>query len=194
MRSLSPALVSALSAAVVPKVTLLLLEFPSATIGLNNSNIDLDFVGVTYRGAAGLGTISNIDDSAGEIKGLQFGLSGVSAEYLSIALDDAVEVQGAKVTIRTAILDSGYQIVDAPLEWVGRLDTMSIEEDGETCTIGATAESTAVDLLRGAALTTSNADQQALYPGDRAFEYVVSQAGTPVVWPTKDWFIFTARR
>ena len=36
-------------------------------------------------------------------------------------------------------------------------------------------------------------DQQAVAPGDRAFEYVISQANTPVVWPTKDWFIFTAK-
>ena len=27
-----------------------------------------------------------------------------------------------------------------------------------------------------------------LYPGDRAFEYVVDQANKPIVWPSKEYF------
>ena len=46
----------------------------------------------------------------------------------------------------------------------------------------------AVDLLRGSAMTYSDADQRAIYPADRAFEYVVDQADQPVVWPAKSWF------
>ncbi|MDM0024071.1 hypothetical protein [Variovorax saccharolyticus] len=166
----------------------------SIPISLNTSTWNLDWAGVTYLGAFGIGTIGTIDDSPGEIKGLGFELSGVPSANIALALDDAAVVQGTLVTIRTAILNAAFQVVDAPIEWEGRLDTMSIQEDGETCTISVTAESTAVDLLRGAPLTTSNADQQALYPGDRAFEYVVQQADKPVVWPSKDWFIFTAKR
>ena len=55
-------------------------------------------------------------------------------------------------------------------------------------TVTATAESTAVDLLRGSAMTYSDGDQQSLYPGDRAFEYVVDQANKPIVWPSKEYF------
>ncbi|MNL18358.1 hypothetical protein D3C87_1395010 [compost metagenome] len=66
---------------------------------------------------------------------------------------------------------------------------MSIQEDGETCGIAVTAESSAVDLLRGSPMTYSNVDQQALYPGDRAFEYLNSQIGKPIVWAGKQWLI-----
>ncbi len=38
-------------------------------------------------------------------------------------------------------------------------------------------------------MTYSNVDQQALYPGDRAFEYVLSQANKPIVWAGKQWLI-----
>lgn len=187
MRVLSGATVAALGAPMVPLVQLVLLAFPTP-IALNSSNWDLVFEGITYRGAYGIGSVSEIEDSPGEVKGLQFTLSGVDAAYISLALDDSAVVQGTRVAIRTAVLDAGtYQIVDAPLEWSGTLDTMSIVEDGETCTIQVTAESSAVDLLRGAALTYSNADQQMLAPGDRAFEYVLPQANQPVVWPTKEW-------
>jgi len=92
------------------------------------------------------------------------------------------------ITIRVALLNADYQVVDAPIEWTGRGDTLQIDEDASTATIGATAESNAVDLLRGHPLSYSDADQRALYPGDRAFEYINSQAGEPVVWPSKSYF------
>ena len=154
---------------------------PTTTTAINEP-------GEVYRGALGLGSIGAIEDSPGEVKGLQFTLSGVAASAIAVALDDADEWQGVPVTIRTAILDQDYQVVDAPLEWTGTGDTMSIEENGDTAVITATAESSAVDLLRGHPLTTSHEDQQTVAPGDRAFEYVNSQADQPVVWPAREWF------
>jgi hypothetical protein len=189
MRSLSVGTIAALSAPVLRIVQLVLMQFPSVTVALASSNFDVVYGGVTYRGAAGLGTISPIDDSPGEIKGLQLQMSGVSSEYLALALADSPEVQGAPITIRLAILSEAGAVLEAPIDWTGYADTMPIEEDAETCTITLTAESSAVDLLHGNALTTSNADQQFLYPGDRAFEYLVSQANVPIVWPTKQYYI-----
>jgi hypothetical protein len=189
MRSLSSPTLAALAQPEVLLVQLILLQFPSGTLALNSSNWHLTWDGIIYQGASGLGEISAIEDSPGEVKGLQFTLSGASAASISLALDDASEWPGTPITIRTAVLSAATgQIVDAPLDWVGRGDTMGISEDGGTCRVTATAESTAVDLLRGSPLTTSHADQQSVSPGDRAFEYVASQADQPVVWPAKEWF------
>jgi hypothetical protein len=189
VKTLSAPVTTALAGAVVPIVQLIKLEFGSGTIALNTSNWNLVFDGVTYQGAAGLGTISAVEDSPGEIRGLQFDMSGVSATAISLALDGADEWQGCPVTIYTALLDpTTYQIIDAGVEWTGLGDTMSIQEDGDTCVVQATAESSAVDLLRGVPVTYTDADQQVLFPGDRAFEYVVSQADQPVIWPAKEWF------
>ncbi len=187
MRSLNLAAQAALAGSVVRIVQLVLMSFPGAAIALNTSNFDLVYSGVTYRGAASLGSVGAIESAASEVKGLAFEISGVSAESIALAFDDAGVVQGTPVVVRTAILDENLQVVDAPVEWSGRLDTMTIQEDGETCAIAVTAESSQVDLLRGNPLTYSNADQQMLFPGDRAFEYVVSQASVPVVWPAKEW-------
>lgn len=189
MRTLAPSAVSALSAKVIALVCLVKLDFPSVPILLASSNANIQAPSGLYRGAAGLGQVSQIDDSPGEIKGLQFALSGVPTEYIALALSEDSEVQGAPVTIRTGIIDGvTHALCDEPIVWQGRLDTMSIEEDGETCTIAATAESTAVDLLRGNPLTYSDADQQMLFPGDYAFGFIVSQANKPIVWPDKQWF------
>lgn len=161
-------------------------------IALNSSNWDFVWSGVTYKGAGALGSVSTLEDSPGEIKGLSFQLSGLDSSYIALALDDAGVVQGTAVTIRTAVLDNTYAIVDAPIEWTGKLDTMTIEEDGEKCSITVTAESSAVDLLRGTPQTYSDADQQALHAGDLAFQYVISQATTPVFWPSKEWLTFAS--
>ncbi|MET3459826.1 hypothetical protein [Variovorax atrisoli] len=171
------------------------MYFASGTVALNSMNRPLDFGGITYRGAAGLGQIAPIENSTGtEIKGLQLNMSGLASEILALALADSTVVQGVRLVIRLALIGSDGFVIDAPVDWDGYLDTMSISADGDICTVSVTAESSAVDLLRGNSMTTSNADQQALYPGDRAFEYIVSQSGVPVVWPTKQYYMATGGR
>jgi len=193
MRSLAAPVVAVLNGQTVLMVQLVYLGF-ALPIGLNLSTYDIDFGGMTYKGAGAIGAVSEIDDSPGEIKGLSFSLAGVDPAYIALALDDAAVVQGTPCYIRTALLDANFQVVDAPLDWAGRLDTMSITEDGETCTISVTAESTAVDLLNGYPTTYSDADQRAIDPTDRAFEYLSGQIGQPVVWPTRQWFIDKGQR
>lgn len=193
MRSLGAPVVAVLNGQTVLMVQLVYLGFASP-IGLNLSTYDIDFGGMTYKGAGAIGAVSEIDDSPGEIKGLSFSLAGVDPAYIALALDDAAVVQGTPCYIRTALLDATFQVVDAPLDWAGRLDTMSITEDGEACTISVTAESTAVDLLNGYPTTYSDADQRAVDAGDRSMEYLVGQVSQPVVWPTRQWFIDKGQR
>ncbi|WP_295986476.1 hypothetical protein [uncultured Variovorax sp.] len=189
MKTLSEAALIALSSSPLRIAQLVYMGFPGVPVALASSNFDIVYAGITYRGAAGLGSVSSIEDAKGEVKGLQFQISGVPIEYLALALSDATVVQGAAITIRLAIMSADLTVVEAPIDWTGYVDTMSIEEDGETCTIAVTAESSEVDLLRGNVLTTSDADQKFLYPGDRAFEFVIAQEGVPIVWPTKQYYI-----
>lgn len=190
MRTFAPATVTALESGTAVFVWLLLLDFGAGGVfGFNTSNWHLDVDGQTYYGAYGLGGISPAKDAPNGVQGLQLTLDGGPAERIALALDEADRVQGAPVTLRAAIFDTAtYQVIEAPIEWQGYLDTMAISDDGASCTINCTAESRAVDLLRGCPLTYTDADQQSLYPGDRAFEYVASQVEEQVVWPAKEWF------
>lgn len=190
MRTLSAAVLDALAASQVVLVQLVLLDFPSGQIALNSSTWNLVWGGITYLGAAGLGSVSAIRDAAGgSVQGVTLEMAATDDAMVALALDDAGEVQDAPVIIRTAILDaSTLQVLDAPIDFTGRCDVMSISGARGRETISVSVESSAVDLLRGNPLTYSDADQQSLYDGDLAFEYVVDQADKPVIWPSREYF------
>lgn len=169
-------------------VQLVYLGF-STPVALNTSTWDITWAGITYKGAYGLGQISAITDKPGEAQGLTLELAGGDTASIALALDDADQVQGTPVIIRSAVLDgTNYQVLDAPIEWLGSLDTMAIAEDGSSASIRVTAESAAVDLLRGTPFMYTDADQLTVSPTDRSFKYVVDQIDKPVIWPAKSWF------
>jgi hypothetical protein len=187
VKSLPADLLTLLASGEVGLATLVKLDFDSGTITLNTSNRTLSYGGDDYLGAAGLGTIEPITDSPGELPGLRLELQRVDSTYITLALDEADEVQGAEVTTYTAFVRlSDGVVVHTELDWTGYGDVMTIAEDGNTCTISMTAESKGVDLLRGNPLLYSDGDQKSLVPGDRVFEYVPSQEGQVVQWPTRE--------
>jgi hypothetical protein len=189
MRTLASPAVTVLAGASVGLVQLVALEFTGTPIYLNTSNWDLTWGGHVYKGAYGLGTVSAVTDKPGEITGLTLELISGDSASIALALDDADVVQGTPASIRTAIIDlSNYTILDAPIEWLGTLDTMSIVEDGQQCSIKVSAESKAVDLLRGNAMMYSDADQVAVASADHFFKYAVDQTDKPITWPQKAYF------
>lgn len=190
MRTLSAPVLAALAAGNTVVVQMVHMAFTSGVIALNSSTWDLTFGAVTYRGAAGLGSVSAITDKPGEVQGIQLDIAGGSSANVSLALDDADVVQGTPLTLSTAILDATtYQVLDVMTDWVGRLDTMAITEDGEQAAVSVTAESRAVDLLRGNASSYSDGDQRARFAGDLAFEFVVSGIDKKIVWPAREYFL-----
>lgn len=187
MITLTPSGQAAIAAQTVNIVQLVLLQFDTP-VGLNSSNYNFTYEGIEYKAAYGMGAISEIEDSPGEIKGIQFTLNESSSGVISLALDDARTWQSTPVVIRNAILDENYQIVDAPIVWSGIGDTLNITEGPESAIVQATAESSAVDFLRGSILSYTDTDQKALYPTDEGLSLLLTQVDKPVVWPTKAWF------
>ncbi len=188
MKTLTPGAITALAASEVAIAALIKFSFSTGTVALNLSNWNLDYLGQTYIGAAGLGDVSTVTDSAGEVKGMTFTIFG-DASAIALALDEADIVQGTPVEIRTAVIETtNYTIVDAPIEWVGKLDTMSISESGEAASVAVSAESRAADLLRGKVSFYNDADQRRVAPTDGSFRFVVDQVDKPVIWPTREFF------
>lgn len=189
MKTYSAPTLAALASGELAIVQLVRMAFPSGEVAVNNSNWTFVWGGITYLGAPGLGTVNQVSDKPGEVQGMTLELDGGDPVRISLALDNADEVQGTALTIRTAIIETAnYTILDAPVDWAGKCDTMGISEDGETASVRVTAESGAVDLLRGNPATYSDADQQADYAGDLAFAFVVDQVDKPIVWPAKEFY------
>lgn len=185
MRSLSTAAAAALAARPVGLAQLVTLSL-SSTVYLNTSAWDLVWNGHTYLGAGMIGSIETIEDAPGEIKGLSFQLDGVPSDMLAVAL--AEPVQGKSVTIETAIFNASSQVADAVVEWAGRIDVMTIQEQGGNATINVTAEHIGIDLLRPTNAVFSNQEQQRLYSGDKFSEYVIDQAEQVLIWPAASYF------
>ena len=185
MRTLSAPAIAALAAKPFGLAQLVTM-YLSSTVYLNTSAWTLTWAGNTYLGAASVGGIGVVDDSPGEVKGLQFQLNGVPSESLALAL--AEPVQGKSVTIETAIFNSDGAVVDAIIEWAGRLDVMTITEDGGSATIGVSAEHIGIDLIRPTNLLFSNQDQQRLYAGDNFSEYVIDQSEQLLIWPAASYW------
>ena len=180
---------AALASGNVAIVQLLYLGF-ATPIALNSSTWDLAFGGVTYKGAYGLGTISPISDTPGQVQGITLSLAAGDSARISLALDGSDVVQGTPCILRTAIVETvNYTVLDAPVDWTGTLDTMSIVEDGATANVSVTAESRAVVLLRGDPMFYSDADQKTINPADGFFSYVIDQTAKPVIWPAREFFM-----
>ena len=147
---------------------------------------DLVVSGTTYYGTKGLGKVDPVTDTAAEVRGLSFELSGISTAMLATAL--AEPVQGKAVRIKVAMLDpSTYQVVDVRQHWSGQLDLMTIDESAGSSVIKVNAEHAGIDLLRPILSLYSDTEQRRLYPGDVSLQYMADQVEMRIVWPSREW-------
>jgi len=155
------------------------LEFDSGTLRLWNGYGDLTFCGNTYTGGGTLIGISAIEEAA-EIgaKGVSMTLTGISSSILSYALTENYKYR--IVNIHLGAITSGT--VSSYKVFSGRMDVMSIAEEGETCTITLTAESRLIDLERPRLRRWTSEDQKALDANDKGFEFVNSLQEGTIKW------------
>ena len=164
-------------------VALVHLAFDSGAVRLWSGVGDLVFSGDTYTGAGTLGSVSLIEESSSlKATGVVLTLSGIDSSIITIALGE--HYQGRTVQMWLGFLDTSYAlIVDPLLMFQGRMDVMTITDHGATATISITAESRAIDLERAnKVLFYSDQSQQALFAGDKFFEFVPEMQEKVIVW------------
>lgn len=146
---------------------------------------------ITYGAKTYLGgrqtAIDAIRDQGGQIEGLAFQLSGVPNDMLAIAL--AEPIQGKAVRVYTALMDPDtLAILDFVQAWSGTLDQMPISQAAASSTITVTAEHRGIAFARPKGYRYSDSDQQLLYPGDLALQFITAQATHADVWPASAYF------
>lgn len=158
------------------------MEFASGTVRAWTGYGDFVWGSLTFNGTGNLGRVDPIEETVEtRAVGLRYQLSGIDSSLITLALDDPYQNRPARLWL--AILDDDGQLVADPIKLSeGKMDVMSIDDDGSTATITLSTESQLIDLRKPRLLLNTHADQQALYPGDDGFEFVEAIADRPIIW------------
>ena len=155
------------------------LIFDSGPLRVWNGYGNLTVDGETYVGGGTLISVSAIEETA-EIgaKGVSMMLTGVSSSILATALAENYQYRIANIYVGTINGNtvSSYKVFS------GRMDVMTIGEQGDNCTIDLTAESRLIDLERPRLRRWTSEDQKALDPDDKGFEFVNSLQEATIKW------------
>ena len=161
------------------------MQLASGTSRLASLDFDVEWNGHTWTGMRGLGSIQAIEETPGEVTGLQLTLAGVKEAHIATVLSEPV--QGRTVIIRIAVLDKSSNpptlAVDANV-WQGLLDAQRFNE--ATGTVSATAENRLVEWDRPRLQRFTDEDHQRAYPGDKFFRFVPQMAERQIVIFSKE--------
>jgi|TARA_Y100000034_G_C6657441_1_gene288084 hypothetical protein len=181
-RTVASAIVTEITGAVVRPILLAELAFTSETIRVWNGIGDITVSSDVFTGIGTLGTVSPIIETATvKATGVDFALSGIPSGLLSIALTE--DYQERLATLWLGFMDtSDNSFIDRLQIYKGRMDVMTIEEEGETSTISLSTESILVGLERPRERRYTDQDQKSQFPADKGFEFVTSLQEKDVPW------------
>ena len=181
-RSLTSEMQSAVIADLVRPITLVQCAFDSGNLNLWNGIGDLTVDSVDYVGAGTLLNISAISESAElTANGITVALSGVTEPLISKARDE--DYQGRELKVLLGIInEDGTVSVDPVVLFSGFMDTMSLNDGGETATIQVSVENRLIEFERTRVRRYTAEDQKIDYPTDKGLEFVAEMAEKEIVW------------
>tara|TARA_R100000963_G_C4601309_1_gene74910 strand:- start:120 stop:716 length:597 start_codon:yes stop_codon:yes gene_type:complete len=161
------------------------MEFTSGDLLLSTTNADIVISAETYIGSGNILVISPITETADtRAVGIQINLNGLDSSILSAGLTE--DTQGMKVKVYFGVLTTTTNadaIVDTPYQvFEGFIDSMVLNETGETSALEFTVENKLVTLERPIDRRYTNQDQQNLFAGDKGCEFVTSLQDKSVAW------------
>lgn len=184
-RDLTVAVRNAITAEVVTRTVAVALDFATGFLRLNATPDDLVIDGETFVGAGMMGTISAIEETAELASStLRMTLAGIPRDLISVALAEAY--QNRPATVWEVPLDpETYQpIADPIIVFRGRMDVMTVQMTGESCTVDLEVTNRLVDWERPKRVLFSDEEQRRLHPGDTSFRFAAAMAEREVIWPT----------
>jgi len=139
----------------------------------------------TYLGLGNLVTISQVSESADtKANGIKIVASGLNTDILSTAFNQTQ--QGVVVNVYFGVLtttSNAQAIVDTPYEiFSGFVDTVTINEQGETSAISFDIESKLISLERPLDLRYTDQDQKHFFPNDKGLEFVDDIQDKVIAW------------
>lgn len=144
--------------------------------GVNLIEIPADAVESAPARYLGGGNLVNIPDLDQVINGtasrVEIVISGVTAEALRLAMEDAASVKGAKCHVGDVYLDDDWQIV--AVEWLAvlRADFLTTAHQGASRSITLSLGTDGTDRSRAPINRWTDADQRRRSPTDRFCDHV----------------------
>lgn len=181
-RGLPTETADAVSSSVVRPVLFVQCAFDSGALNLWGGIGNLTANGVEYIGAGTLISVSSVKESSDlQANGVSVELSGVSEPLLSKARDE--DYQGRELKVLLGAMDSDNALINNPfIIFSGFMDTMSINDAGDTSTITVSVENRLIEFERSRQRRYTAEDQKIDYPNDLGLEFVTEIAEKEIVW------------
>lgn len=184
MRTLPSPSTSAIAQANVGVVIFVEMDFASGFVRVCSAGHSMSALGETFLGVGRFGEIEPVrEGEGGEVSGLSFDLSGVPSQYIATALGEQYQGRAVRVYVGFLALPNHSMVADPTLEWEGRMDTMTVVDEGGTSRIQVKAEHELYDAERPNTVNWSDEEQQRRFPGDLFLQYVAQMSTREIVWP-----------
>lgn len=179
-RGLSSEMQSASEATFARAVAFWYGDFLTGPVRISTYTRDLTWGGYTWNALGQLIGFEELRETGSvEAVGAVFTLNGVQSALVSKALESGYRRRRCSLYI--GFLDASEQVIANPIEHRFLMDRMTIQDDGATSRITVRAESRLVDLQRPREIRQNDEGQRAVFPNDRAFEFVAGLAGKEFV-------------
>lgn len=181
-RTLPSALVTATTATQLTPFLAVQLEFDSGTVRYWSGYGTMTIGGSSFTGVGTLGSITPIEETEDlSARGLTIQLSGIPSALISLALSE--DYQGRKASIFFGALnaDTGA-VLDVVTVFAGRMDVMTITDDGQSATISFAVENRLIDFQRTRESRYTHEEQIRRYAGDNGLEYVAGLQDKVIYW------------
>lgn len=163
-------------------ILLVKAEFDEGDVNFWTGFGDLVFDGDTYNGAGNLLAVTQVQETQ-ELKAnnVTFQLTGLPSSIIAIALD--TNYQGRPITLFFGALDSDFNLVVDPYQlFSGKMDTMRINDNGDTATIDILSESDLIDLRNRNDSKYTPENQKINFPNDTGLDFVPTIQEVEIIW------------
>lgn len=147
-------------------------EFDSGDLRFWTGVGDLVYSGDTYTGSGDLLKMNSVSETQSlTANNVAFELSGLPSSIVAIAL--AEDYQGRPITAYFAVLDQDFNIIADPyVIFSGKMDVMTISDNGKEAVITVNCESDLIILKESGERRYTPEDQKQDYPGDLGLDFV----------------------
>lgn len=180
-RGISSALLTALTQRTISPYYAIKLDFDGGILriwtGAGEKTLSIGGYNNTFTGAQGLLGISGLEEVADlSAKKVTLSLDGLDSNVLSIALGEKYQRRPITIYFGEA------SVSDYIVAFKGKVDTLKIQDDGQSSSIELTAESDLIELERASRRRYTHESHKARNANDDFFTYVQAIQDVSIPW------------